>query len=543
MGLPESEHNHRDLLRQRAEDALQGRPVDLAGLSPHDVQSLLHELQVHQVELSLQNEELRRVQLDLENARDRFSDLYNSAPVGFCTLDRKGRILEANQTLAVLLGVEHRALTQTTLSNFVTRADQDVYYLHRRRTFDTRQRQIREIGMVKPTGERWFARMESGMALGDGTRIQSVLSDVTDRRRVEEALGEAQARLRLALETAPISLYMTDRDLCYTWVDSTLYGLSPEALLGRRDDELFLPDHMAEITALKQAVVESGIGQRREVRLRVGDTILVHDVTVEPLSSDLDGVVGLRVASIDVTTLRRMEKAEQDLDMRRKLQQLLTEQREKERVQIARDLHDGPLQELLRTTFTLKDLLAHAHGNAEAEDLSQVLENVHQQINELRAFAVELRPPLLTSFGLPKAIQAHAGTLKVKQPGLTIHLQLEEEIPPLPEGIRLTLYRIYQEAASNILKHAQASEVWVRLKLKDKAVVLEIRDNGVGFTLPTQWLDLARGGHLGLVGIQERAEAVGGVLNIASRPGRGTTLQVSVPVMGDTLLRTDRPSQ
>jgi len=75
--------------------------------------------------------------------------------------------------------------------------------------------------------------------------------------------------------------------------------------------------------------------------------------------------------------------------------------------------------------------------------------------------------------------------------------------------------------------------VWVRLKLKDKAVVLEIRDNGVGFILPEQWLDLAREGHLGLVGMQERAEAVGGTANITSQPNQGTIVQVSIPLSED----------
>jgi len=82
LGIPEGEQDPASRLRQRAEDALRGKPVDLAGLPIEDIQKLVHELQVHQIELTLQNEELRRIQLELETARDQFSSLYNFAPVG-----------------------------------------------------------------------------------------------------------------------------------------------------------------------------------------------------------------------------------------------------------------------------------------------------------------------------------------------------------------------------------------------------------------------------------------------------------------------------
>ena len=153
MDHPESEPNHFDHLRRRAEDALRGQPVDLNGLQHEDIQFLLHELHVHQVELSLQNEELRRVQLELETSRDRYSDLYDFAPAGYCTLSRKGLILEANQTLAVLLGVEREQLVRTSLARFVDRADQDAYYLHRQRAFADRERQVSELQMVRQSGE------------------------------------------------------------------------------------------------------------------------------------------------------------------------------------------------------------------------------------------------------------------------------------------------------------------------------------------------------------------------------------------------------
>ena len=114
-------------LRRRAEEALQGKPVDLDGLPTEDIQYLLHELQVYQTELSIQNEELRRIQLDLEISRDLYSDLYNLAPAGYVMLSQKGRVLNANQTLAELLGMGIETILHSHLSDFVDSGSQEEY--------------------------------------------------------------------------------------------------------------------------------------------------------------------------------------------------------------------------------------------------------------------------------------------------------------------------------------------------------------------------------------------------------------------------------
>ena len=99
----------------------------------------------------------------------------------------------------------------------------------------------------------------------------------------------------------------------------------------------------------------------------------------------------------------------------------------------------------------------------------------------------------------------------------------------LPENVRLALFRIYQAALTNVVRHAQADKVVVRLHLDAEQVMLEVEDNGRGFDLPQRWIELARQGHLGLVGMVERAEAVGGQLTVQSEPGRGTVIRVTVP--------------
>ncbi|MFB1489718.1 MULTISPECIES: PAS domain-containing protein [unclassified Thiocapsa] len=109
--------------------------TDLAALTPEEIRRTLHELQVHQIELTMQNEELRRVQADIDAVRARYFDLYDVAPVGYCTLSETGLILEANLTAASLLEMPKSALIKQPLSRFIVKDDQDLYYLHRKRLF------------------------------------------------------------------------------------------------------------------------------------------------------------------------------------------------------------------------------------------------------------------------------------------------------------------------------------------------------------------------------------------------------------------------
>ena len=114
-------------LRKQAEAELGGRPDDTEDLSPEAKDHLLHELRVHQIELEMQNDELRRSQLDLEAARDKYSDLYDFAPVGYFSIGKKGMISAANLTGSTMLGVERGSLIGKPFSHFIHEDDQDLY--------------------------------------------------------------------------------------------------------------------------------------------------------------------------------------------------------------------------------------------------------------------------------------------------------------------------------------------------------------------------------------------------------------------------------
>lgn len=213
------------------------------------------------------------------------------------------------------------------------------------------------------------------------------------------------------------------------------------------------------------------------------------------------------------------------------LQRRLIDNTEAERLQLAQDLHDGPIQDLYGLTYQIEALRAGFQNNNEQQRLAgSVQEKLKQVIQVLRATSGELRPPALTPYGLEKAIRSHAEQFRGTQPPLEIRLDLMPDGQRLPHHVRLALFRIYQSAFANVIRHANASQVVVRLTLEADKVILEVQDNGCGFVAPKRWIEMARKGHLGLVGASERAEAVEGKLEVSSRPGEGTLIRVVVPL-------------
>jgi signal transduction histidine kinase len=232
----------------------------------------------------------------------------------------------------------------------------------------------------------------------------------------------------------------------------------------------------------------------------------------------------------DITERVQAEEHARETNARLEVQRRLIEQREQERLQIARDLHDGPVQELLGAMYALQGMLSDDETSNIADGLRSIAETLRQQAAELRDYAGNLRPPALSKFGLERAIRSHAESFQQKHPEIQITMEATQEGSLLPEEMRLALFRIYQEAMRNIARHSPKANVTIRFEKDDREARLEISDDGPGFEVPKDWLALARAGHLGLVGMRERAEAIGGQLEITAAPGWGTRIRATVPL-------------
>jgi PAS domain S-box-containing protein len=190
-------------LRQKAERlALEKAPLEsIESLSPAEVRQMLHELRVHQIELEMQNEELRAAQDALDISHARYLDLYDFAPVGYLTLSEQGIVLKANLTAATLLGELRSNLIKRPISGFILKEDQDIYYRHRKRLFDSGDPQECELRMVKKDGASFWAHLTATATQYDGEPVcRIVMINLTERKLAEEVLLVSRWRLESIIE-------------------------------------------------------------------------------------------------------------------------------------------------------------------------------------------------------------------------------------------------------------------------------------------------------------------------------------------------------
>ena len=189
-------------LRRQAEEIIQEKMASPAknpdALLPDDVRQTLYELQVHQIELEMQNEELRRTQHQLDASRARYFDLFDLAPVGYCTVSEQGLIVEANIAAASLLGVARSELVGQRFSRYILTTFQDTFYLYRKRLFETGKSQTCELKMTHSDGEHIWVGLTTTATQSDmDTPLQRVvLIDITDTKTMGAAMQESEARYR-----------------------------------------------------------------------------------------------------------------------------------------------------------------------------------------------------------------------------------------------------------------------------------------------------------------------------------------------------------
>ena len=195
-------------LRSRAEDLVHNQadsvPTRLQDLSHEAMRQMLHELQVHQIELEMQNEELRQTQVELDSARARYFDLYDLAPVGYCTVNERGLVLEANFTAAMMLDLVRSDLVNKPVSGLIVRSDQNTYYHCRKTLLETGAPQNCELQMLKRGGDTFWVHMRVTVAQDSvGKPVQRmVLSDISERKQWDDALRAKNQELEVARQVA-----------------------------------------------------------------------------------------------------------------------------------------------------------------------------------------------------------------------------------------------------------------------------------------------------------------------------------------------------
>jgi signal transduction histidine kinase len=205
----------------------------------------------------------------------------------------------------------------------------------------------------------------------------------------------------------------------------------------------------------------------------------------------------------------------------------ITQGQEEERKRLARELHDDTAQALIALGQRAQKLLSTDAERA-AERLSKVRAMLAETVEGVRRFSRDLRPIYLDDLGFIPALEMLTREADQRE-NLSVRLAIAGPVRRLPPDLELTAFRIVQEALNNAIQHAQASQVEIVTRFEEPHLVLSVRDDGQGFEPPNLPDALARQGHFGLMGIQERTLLYGGQLTISSAPGEGTEIVVRLP--------------
>ena len=211
----------------------------------------------------------------------------------------------------------------------------------------------------------------------------------------------------------------------------------------------------------------------------------------------------------------------------------LAERLEAERLRLARELHDGALQELIGIGFGLAALRRNLGKDSEQtsrEAVARIRDDSLGVARLLRAVVSELRPPGLQEFGLAQALEGLVAKLSRDYPDSCPSFDLNlEEVPDLSMNCQVCLFRCAKEALNNCLRHARAKHISLELKSENHSVSLQIQDDGVGFSVPAQLHHFIRTAHYGLAGMAERVALMSGELKVHSTSKTGTLVSLSIP--------------
>jgi signal transduction histidine kinase len=230
-----------------------------------------------------------------------------------------------------------------------------------------------------------------------------------------------------------------------------------------------------------------------------------------------------------VRTITRLNRYRTLMEQRENIRQMaerMVVAQEEERQRISRELHDDLGQELTTHLLALRNLQEDL--SLPVETMFQRLQALHDQsygiLVKIRRLARDLRPPVLDALGLKVAMQTYC-TEFTRRTHLPVIFEADSSLPQFPDVYSITLYRVLQEALTNIIKHAQASQVWVDLSVEDEVVNLTVQDNGIGFGA-----EKPQSNGIGLRGLHERITVAGGTLNINSTPKHGSILSAQFPL-------------
>jgi PAS domain S-box-containing protein len=520
---------------------------------------------LHRQGFMLDITERKRAEERLRESEELYRNVVEQAAENIFLLDPYTKhILQANASLLLSLGYEPEELRRLTLYDIVAHFPENI---------DRNIQRVLEEGRHF-IGERQYRRKDGSLidvevnagsiSYGGRPALCVVAHDVTQRKRAEEALRRSLDALLALYETGQALSSSLEREEIGSRLLEIVGRISgtKAAVINLRDDEeglqvwrTFGPDDLlrsiseaSEVRAVRRAAFESGERGSFELNLpgrqidrlaglsmpmRARDEVIgvLEVYSPERLAESETADTFASLANQAASALENARLYEELTARERQLHDLILQflaAQEEERRGVAYDIHDGLAQTAAAAHHHLQAFARrHPPGSSQGqEELNEALELVRGAVGEARHLIHDLRPTVLDDFGLAAAVRLQVDALQAEGWEVGLEETLGDE--RLPPEVETTLFRVTQEALTNVRKHARASRVRVALDRSGGAVRLLVRDEGRGFRPDEATKGNGPGERVGLSGMRERVSLLGGRFELHSEPGAGTTVKAEV---------------
>jgi PAS domain S-box-containing protein len=461
------------------------------------------------------------------STRDLYRQIVEHAGLAIFLVDQEGRRIFANDVAIHLSGRSRDELERGRFADSLVPEDRERALSAFKRCIDTGEPVHSFVTRWIRNGEIRYGAANWAPIKGDNGQIaciQVTLMDITELVQAKDEIQHSQELYRSLIEAVGSPVIRVNREGKRSFVNDHavhFHGMPRETLQTGYFQDCMHPEDAEKASKLLRETIEKGqpvygFVTRQSVK---GETRHISANWV-PIRDSQGSIVEVQMTSTDVTDVVRLREQLELFGIR------IRKAHEEERLSISRVLHDDTIQTLIALSNTVQRLLASEHSPDQTrKELEHIRTVLLDQVDALRRLSVTLRPALLDRMGLDAAIRWF--TRQACEPkGIKWAVRIGEGWKRLNPSVEIRLFRIAQEAVNNAVRHGEPKNITVSLGIDDGALDLRIEDDGKGFTPTLSQMELLQQGRLGLVGMLERARALGAVLTIDARPGAGTRLHL-----------------
>jgi PAS domain S-box-containing protein len=505
--------------------------------TPHDLQAIQRLSKYYALAIRRQRHEQA-----LRESEERFRVIFQQAAVGFAQLETAtGRFVKINQKYCDIVGYTEGEMLA---SDFMAITHPDDLQADMDNMQELREGKIRDFSMEKrylrKDGRVIWVKLTVSPMWHPGERPDyhiAVVEDITARKQGERALQRQQEELQIILDSVPALIFYKDLKNHFVRVNKAmadLTGVAAEEIEGKTAFDLY-PNQAEKYWKDDQAVISSGNPKRNIIETM--DTPAGHRwVQTDKLPyrdehGELIGVIGF---GIDISKRRAAEQKllESEKNLRYLATQLMTAQ-EAERKRISSELHDELGHALLTLRVFLKGIDKHLLPSQVSlkKDMKPMLKYIDKVVSNVRRLYLDLSPGDLEDLGLTAALQGLIDEFAARHKKIKWTVSLDDIDNLFAENFQTTIvYRLLQEALTNIGKHAEPTKVVIELKRSLNKILFTIEDNGRGFDVNEIFSSSRRKQTVGLAAMKERIKMLGGTAEIWSRQKLGTRITLNIPI-------------